>query len=149
MALEYKLVLIGATSPEQVRQRAFPGREDELVEIPPLLTADLQERLGFHVTIRAKASDYIEVETNGGMWDRKLLEHVSLTFRMDESADSDWYITNMITVVHQLLETGSEDALLILDHDTLLLARHGGTLAKHDRDGWWDHFPAADQLIPG
>jgi hypothetical protein len=149
MALEYKLVLIGATSPEQVAQRAFPDAEDQLLELPPLVTADFQERRGFHVTIRAKASDYIEVETNDGMWDRKLQDHVSLTFRMDESAESDWYITNMITVVHQLLDTGGEDALLILDHDTLLLARLEGVLVKHDRAGWWDHFPEADQVIFG
>jgi hypothetical protein len=149
MALEYKLVLIGATSQEQVALRAFPDAEDQFVERPPLITADLRQRRGFQVTIRAKASDYIEVETNDGMWDRKLQDHVSVTFRMDESAESDWYITNMITVVHQLLSTGSEDALLILDHDTLLLARLDGALIKHDRSAWWDHFPEADQVISG
>ncbi|GIE77899.1 hypothetical protein Aph02nite_38490 [Actinoplanes philippinensis] len=149
MALEYKIALIGASSEAEIAERGFPDPTDQLTEVPPLLSADFKERYGFHVTILARDEAYIEVECNEGTWSQQIQGHVSLTFRMDGSADPQWYIANLIAVVRRLLETGNEDFLLILDHDTLLLARLAETLTKHDRVGWWDHFPAADAMIAG
>jgi len=55
----------------------------------------------------------------------------------------------MLTVVRRVLDTGVEDATFDFNGDVLLLARLKGELTKHRRETWWDHYPSANQLIPG
>lgn len=55
----------------------------------------------------------------------------------------------MLTAVQRVLETGPEDAVLVLNGDVLLLARFGGVLTKHRRDTWWGHHAGATDVVPG
>jgi hypothetical protein len=66
---------------------------------------------------------------------------------MDKEADVEWAVVNMLTVVWRALETGSEDAALVLNGDLLVLTRLDGVLVKHHRDGWWASYPAANAVF--
>ncbi len=150
MALVYDLILIGSSSAEQVAERALPKADERPSGTPPLLrSADLQDRYGFNVSVLSREFGYIAVESDDGMWEFEPDAHVTVTFYIDKSAELDWSIANMLTVVRRLLDSGEEDVALILDGDFLILTRLEGTLTKHRRTTWWDHFPAADELITG
>ncbi|MEU4159797.1 SitI3 family protein [Actinoplanes sp. NPDC026670] len=150
MALVYDLILIGDNSVEQVAERALPNPDERPTGTPPLLrSADLHERYGFNVSVLSRDIGYVAAESDNGMWEFEPDAHIAVTFYLDKSAELDWSITNMLTVIRRLLDSGDEDALLILDGDFLLLTRFGGTLTKHRRATWWDHFPTADETITG
>ena len=150
MALEYRLTLAGDIPVEQVGRRAFPQPDERPTGTPPVLAADFLERYGFSVTVRAGREGYVDVETdNGGSWEWEPEEYVNLGFRMDKFADSQWNVTNMLTVVRRVLQSGDEDAAFVLNGDVLLFTRFGGELVKHRREGWWTSYAAANDLIPG
>jgi hypothetical protein len=150
VALVYDLILIGSGSVEQVAERALPKPDERPTGSPPLLrSADLQDRYGFNVSVLSREVGYIAVESDDGMWEFEPDAHVTVTFYLDKSAELDWSIGNMLTVIRRLLDSGDEDAVLILDGDLLILTRIDGALTKHRRLTWWDHFPAADELITG
>jgi hypothetical protein len=144
MALEYRLTLAGTTPVNQVAERALPTPEERPTGTAPLLSADLYERYGFAVTIRAGQNDYMEVESDDGMWEWKPNEYVSVLFRLDKLADRAPAVINVLTVVRRILSSGTEDAALVLNDNVLLLTRFGGVLVKHRRDEWWDNYPGAD-----
>jgi hypothetical protein len=150
VALVYDLILIGSGSVEQVAERALPKPDERPTGSPPLLrSADLQDRYGFNVSVLSREVGYIAVESDDGMWEFEPDAHVTVTFYLDKSAELDWSIGTMLTVIRRLLDSGDEDAVLILDGDLLILTRIDGALTKHRRLTWWDHFPAADELITG
>jgi hypothetical protein len=150
VALEYDLILIGGNTVEQVAERAFPITEERPTGAPPLLrSADIRDQYGFTVSVLRRQVGYVAVESDNGMWEFEPDAHVALTFYLDETADLDWSIANMLTVARRVLDSGNEDALLILDGDYLLLTRFGGSIVKHRRTTWWDHYPEADQVIFG
>lgn len=147
MATEYRLTLAGNTPVEQVAQRALPDPEDRPTGIPPLLAADLYDRYGFEVTVRAAANGYFDAESDNGMWEWEPAAYVAVTFRMEQNADSDRALVNMLLTVRRVLRTGPEDAALVLNGNWLLLTRLGGVLVRHRRDKWWDTYAAANDLI--
>jgi len=155
MAIEYRLTLAGNTPIEQVAQRALPdpAERPEPVErptgAPPLLDADLYDRYGFDLTIRAGRNGYYEVESDDGSWEWEPEDYVDVTFRMGKEFDLNQAVINMLTIIRRILDTGSEDAALILNGDVLLFTRFDGILVKHDRQAWWDHYSTTHDIIPG
>ncbi|SNY47287.1 SitI3 family protein [Paractinoplanes atraurantiacus] len=149
MALEYRLILAGETPVNQVAARAFPEADERPLGVAPQLSADHLERYGFGVSILAGRHGYFDVQTDEGTWEWEPDAYVLINFRLDKFADAQRTVTNMLTVVRRLLETGSEDATFSFNGDILLFARHNGTLTKHRRATWWETNPAGDQLIQG
>lgn len=147
MALEYRLTLAGSTPVEQVAQRALPDPGERPTGTPPVLSAELWDQYGFSVTVRAGKNGYFAVESDNGMWEWEPHTYVSLGFRMDKFDDFDREISNMLTIVRRVLETGSEDAILVVNSDYLLLTRLDGELVKHRHEGWWTSYSAADSII--
>lgn len=74
---------------------------------------------------------------------------VRIGFRLDKSADARWAVTNMLTVVRRVLDTGPEDATFDFNGDVLLFARRDGELTKHRRDTWWERYSPGNHLIAG
>jgi hypothetical protein len=72
--------------------------------------------------------------------------YVAVTFRMEKDPDSDRAVLSMLAVVRRLLDTGSEDAALILNGNWLLLTRFGDGLVKH-RATWWTTYSGADDQL--
>ena len=149
MALEYRLTLDGMTPVEEVARRALPDPEERPTGIPPVLSADLLDRYGFSVSVRAGQNGYVDVDSDQGAWEWEPKDYVSITFRMDKFADPAWEVINMVTIVRRVLTTGPEDAVLVVNGDMLLFTRLGGELVKHRRDRWWTTFAAANDLIRG
>jgi hypothetical protein len=148
MALEYDLTLAGNAPVEEVARRAFPDLEDRPTGAEPPLWAALWEKYGFGVTVYAGKNRYINVETDDGMWEWEPEESVAASFRMDKFADFHWEVVNMLTVVRRVLDTGSEDTVLVLNGDVLLLSRFDGVLVKHRRS-WWTGYPGSNDVIAG
>jgi hypothetical protein len=148
MATEYELTLAPSTPLEQLAERALPDAADRPVGAVPRLVRDLDEKYGFDVTVSAGEDAYLAVESDQGLWEWEPDAYASVTFRLDKFADPAWKVINVLTVVRRVLDTGPEDAALVLNDDILLLTRLQGKLTKH-RASWWHNYPAADQLIPG
>ncbi len=147
MATEYRLTLAGNTPVVQVAERALPEPAERPIGSPDLLAADLYDRYGFEVTIRAGRDGYFDAESDGGMWEWEPAEYVATTFRMEKDADTDRAPVAMLLAVRRVLQTGPEDAALVLNGNWLLLTRSAGVLVKHRRDSWWKTYAAADDLI--
>ena len=149
MSIEYRLTIAGNVPVNLVAERAFPDPSERPTGTASLLSADLYDRSGFGVTIRADHNGYVEIESDQGIWEWEPETYLDLTFRMDKDADPNWAVINMLTVVRRVLATGPEDIAFTFNIDSLLLTRFDGTLVKHNRGGWWANYPGADQLIPG
>ncbi|MEV4639146.1 SitI3 family protein [Actinoplanes sp. NPDC049548] len=149
MAIEYRLTLAGTTQFEGVAERALPDPGERPVGTGSPLSVDLFRDLGFAVFVATGRNGYLDVESDEGPWEWEPDFYVSVTFRMDKEADPQWKVANMLTVVRRVLDTGSEDAVLVLNGDYVLLTRFGGELVKHRREGWWTSYAAADSIIPG
>jgi hypothetical protein len=147
MATEYRLTLAGSTPVGYVAERAMPTPAERPTGTPPLLAADLYDRHGFELTILAGRNGYLDAESDSGVWEWEPASYVDVTFRMEQNAESDRAVGNMLLVLRRLLDTGSEDAALVLNGNWLLLTRFDGVLVKH-RESWWGSYPAADDLIP-
>jgi len=148
MALEYRLTLAGSTPVHEVAERALPDQAERPTGTTTLISADLYDRYGFGVTITAGRNAYIAVETDEGLWEWEPTEYVSLTFRMDKFADAKGNVSNMLTAVRRVLDTGPEDATLVLNGDVLLLTRLNATLTKHHHNTWWTAYPTATETFP-
>ncbi|WP_250008066.1 SitI3 family protein [Actinoplanes sp. M2I2] len=149
MALEYRLTLAGECSAEGMAERAFPVMSERPTGVAPRLSADHQAEYGFDVTISAGHGGYLDLETDQGSWEWEPDSYVRITFRLGKFADARWAVTNMLTVVRRVLDTGREDATFDFNGDILLLARRAGELTKHRRDTWWERYASGNQLIPG
>jgi hypothetical protein len=149
MAIEYWLTLAGDVPVEQVAERALPDPDERPTGTAPLLAADLYDRYGFFITVLAGKNGYIDAESDAGMWEWEPANYVEVTFRMEKNADPDRALLNMLEVVRRVLETGSEDAALVQNGNSLLLTRFDGELVKHRRDSWWSNYAGADDCLPG
>jgi hypothetical protein len=147
MATEYRLTLAGSTPLVEVAERALPEPDERPVGTPQLLSADLHDRYGFEVILRAGRNGYLDAESDSGLWVWEPDEYVSVRFRMEKNADSDRATVNMLLAVRRILLTGPEDAALVLDGNYLLLNRVGGVLVKHRRETWWQSYAAANDLF--
>ncbi|GAB2592504.1 hypothetical protein Aab01nite_37500 [Paractinoplanes abujensis] len=133
----------------QVAERAFPEAAGRPVGIAPHLGADHKPELGFDVTITAGREGYLDLGTDEGSWEWEPESYVQITFGLDNAADARWAVTNVLTVVRRVLDTGREDAAFDFNGDILLFSRQAGRLVKHRRDSWWERYSAGDQVIPG
>ncbi|MDP9799605.1 hypothetical protein J2S43_008117 [Catenuloplanes nepalensis] len=149
MATEYRLILAAEPPVEQVAERAFPRQEERPAGTPPLLTADLYQRYGFELAVRGARNGYFDAESDDGLWEWEPESYVALTFRMEKEADSDRALVHMLTVVGRVLDTGPEDAALILNGNWLLLTRFGGLPVKHRRAVWWENYAEVNDIIRG
>jgi hypothetical protein len=148
VAIEYRLTLARAVAGEVVAEWAFPDPGDRPTGTGRLLTAALDEKYGFAVTVVASQNGYMAVETDHGLWEWEPEAFVSVTFRLDNDADREQATNHMLLAVRRVLNADDDDdATLILNSDTLLFARLDGAMIKHHRDTWWLAHPAADQLI--
>jgi hypothetical protein len=149
MSIDYRLTLAGSTPVEQIAARAFPDAAERPTGTAPRLSAALFEKYGFSVSVYAGQNGYLDAESDHGHWEWEPDPYVSVSFTLDKFADLPWSVANTAVAVHRLLNTGPEDAALDLNGNLLLLTRVAEAVAKHNRDSWWSHYPAADQLIPG
>ncbi|PRY27989.1 SitI3 family protein [Pseudosporangium ferrugineum] len=149
MALEYELTLAGTTPVEVLAERALPDPEERPTGTPPLLSAALWDRYGFMVTVLAGQDGYVSAGADSGMWEWEPGAYVSLSFRLDKFADLDREVTEMLTIVRRVLDSGPEDSTFTLNGDVLLFARFGGELVKHRRESWWSSYASADSIIAG
>jgi hypothetical protein len=147
MATEYRLTLAGNTPTVDVAERALPDPDERPVGTPQLLTANLYERYGFEVVVRAGQKGYFDAESDSGLWEWEPETYVTVNFRMEKNADSDRALVNMLLAVRRVLLTGSEDAALVLNGNWLLLNRVDGVLVKHRRDKWWKSYAAANDIF--
>ncbi|MBG0560109.1 SitI3 family protein [Actinoplanes aureus] len=149
MSLDCRLTLAGKTTLEHLAQRALPDLDERPTGDPLLLSADLHDRYGFDVDVYAGEHGYIDVVSDQGSWVWKPESYVSVSFDLDTSAGFGRLVTNMLTIVRRVLDTGTEDAAFIFNGDILLLTRFDGVLVKHRRDSWWNHYPGANEALPG
>jgi len=147
MATQYRLILAGGASLEQVAERALPDPDDRPTGTPRLLAADLYDRYGFEATVRAGENGYYDAESDNGMWEWEPATYVAVTFRMEKNADSDRALVAMLLAVRRVLLSGPEDAALVLNGNWLLLTRRDGVVVKHRRDNWWNSCAATNDLI--
>jgi hypothetical protein len=149
VALEYRLTLAGETPVNQVAERAFPEASERPVGTAPRLFADHTENYGFGVTVVAGRDGYLDLQTDDGSWEWEPDAYVRIGFRLDKSADARWAVTNMLTVVRRVLDSGPEDATFDFNGDVLLFARRNGKLTKHRHDTWWERYSPGNHLIAG
>ncbi|GLY02143.1 MULTISPECIES: SitI3 family protein [Actinoplanes] len=150
MAIEYRLTLAGTTTAEQVTARALPDPSERPTDGPPLFSADLYDRYGFFLTIRAGRNGYYDAEMdNDTWWEWEPAEYVNTTFRMEKTGDPDRALNNALWIVQNVLTSGSEDAAFAVNGNWLLLTRTSGTLVKYHRADWWDFHETANSIIPG
>lgn len=148
MAIEYSMTLAGDSPVNVVAERAFPEAGERPIGIAPRLSADHKEKYGFDVTVLAGQDGYLDLETDDGSWEWEPDAYVRIGFRLDNSVDARWAVTNVLTVVRRVLDTGPEDATFDFNGDILLFARRNGRLRKHRRDTWWERYSVGNQLIP-
>ena len=149
MSVDYRLTLAPGTPINQIAERALPEPGERPTGLPPLLSANLYEKYGFGISIRAGQNGYVDAESDHGLWEWEPAEYVAVAFQMDKFADPGWKVINMLTIARRVLMTGPEDAALVLNGDVLIFTRFGGELVKHNHDKWWANYPGADDLIPG
>ncbi|MEU4422995.1 SitI3 family protein [Actinoplanes sp. NPDC024001] len=149
MSLDWRLTLGGNTPVEQVAERALPDLDDRPTGTPPLLSSDLAAKLGFDLTVRAGRNGYVDASSDQGLLEWEPETYVSVAFHWDKSADLEWLVPNMLTIVRRVLRSGDEDAAFVFNGDVLLLTRFDGVLTKHRRETWWNHYPRANETLPG
>jgi hypothetical protein len=153
MALEYRLILAGENTPEEVAARAVLDPDDRrrLTPSGPVFSADLYERLGFELTVAPARNAYYEAQgdPDTDLWDWEPGPHVRITFRVDKDPDRmEVSVRNVLEIVARLLALVGEDAALILNGDSLLLTRVAGVVRKHRRATWWSSYLDANEIIP-
>ena len=146
MSIDYRLVLPGDTTADNLAARAFPNQNEWPNSTADVLAANLKERYGFSVAVRSGDNGYLDVVADDGRFEWEADQYVSLTFTMDDSGRSDQMI-NMTDAVRRVLATGSEDAVLTFTAGYLLLTRFNGVVKKYNRHDWWDFYPGMDALI--
>lgn len=149
MATEYRLTLAGTTPVQEMAERALPDAQERPAGPGPMLSVGLYDRHGFAVTFVARQNGYMDAESDDGLWQWEPAAYVSVTFRMENGADPERSVTDMLTIVRRLLDTGPEDASFVLNGNWLLFTRIGGVVRKHRRDKWWTTYAFAAPLIPG
>ena len=149
MSLDYRLTLAGAIPVEQIAERALPSPDERPTGTAPLLSVRLAERYGFDVSVHAGRNGYVDALSDNGEWEWEPADYVDVSFHVDKVTEMDVVAINLLTVTRRVLNSGPEDAALVLNGDILLLARFQGALVKHNHEKWWSYYPVAEQLFPG
>ncbi|WP_051799071.1 SitI3 family protein [Catenuloplanes japonicus] len=162
MGIEYRLSLAGRRSSAAVAARAMPelapglssagsssaGLSSAGLVGADLLSVDLYRSHGFCLTIVSRDRGLVDLGPDG--WE--LGAHTTVSFDMEKNVEFDrsaQSLRTMLTVVGRVLETGAEDAALVLNGDVVLLTRVAGTLVKYRRADWWDHYSGLHAVIRG
>ncbi|WP_436528839.1 SitI3 family protein [Actinoplanes sp. HUAS TT8] len=140
MALEYRLHVANPASVREVAARAFPEPDERPVGTPPLLTADLNEKYGFGVTLYAGQDGYIEADSGDGIWEWEPADFVRITFHMRKDGELFSPLAAMIAAVKRVLDSGSEDVSLDFNGNWLILTRIDGVVTRHRQADWWDIY---------
>jgi hypothetical protein len=140
MAIEYQLTLAGDIPLEQVAELAAPGAtETSTLSGGRMLSADLNEECGYVVDITSGSHGYYCAEDDGGsLWQWEPEAYVDVSFYMRKDTLTDKGKPNMLAAVARVLAGRNEDAALTLNGDVLMVTRVGGTVQKHNADGWYD-----------
>ncbi|GAA1604895.1 SitI3 family protein [Actinoplanes couchii] len=149
MSLDYRLTLATGLTAAQIAERALLPVEAVSWGDGRALGANLSGTLGVDVTLRSARHGYVDADTDGEPLEWEPGPFVAITFGLGGSVRSGQAAANMIAVVRRVLETGPEDAALVVNGDYLLVARFGGHLVKHNHARWWSAHPAADAVIGG
>jgi hypothetical protein len=141
---------LAADSPVvQVAERTAPDPKERPAEdgTGGVLSVDLQNHRGFTLTMRSGRRGHYEADGDEGLWEWEPANYVTAGFRIDKE-QIEKGTENMLGVVARLLDSGSEDAALFLNSDTLLLTRLDGVVRKHGRPSWWSNYPFANEIVP-
>ncbi|MFI6759984.1 SitI3 family protein [Micromonospora sp. NPDC050417] len=147
MAIEYRLTLAGDIPLEDVARLAAPDATERLTKSGKrMLTSALDER-GYVVDVTAGSGGYYDAEDDGSQWVWEPDAYVDIDFRMDKDTLSDKGIPNMLTTVARVLADRTEDAVLVMNGNWLLLTRFSGVLRKHNLTEWYDD--EYDRILAG
>lgn len=149
MAIEFRLTLAGDIPLEQVAALAAPEATEKpaLPGYPRLFSANLNEHLGYAISIIKGSDGYYDAEAdNGELWEWEPKAYVNISFRGSAGDMGDRGIPNMFATVARILAARTEDAALTQNGNWLLLTRVKGTIRKHNLDLWDDE---SLDLIPG
>ncbi|GIF35922.1 SitI3 family protein [Actinoplanes xinjiangensis] len=149
MSLDYTLTLASGATAAQIAARMPPEQPEWTPGTGSVLTADLYQTLGIDISLWADRHGYVDAMSDEGLFEWEPDPLVTVIFNLDGPIDREQAAANMIKIVHGLLESGPEDATLVINGDLLLVARFDGKIAKHNRERWWSAYPAADRVIPG
>jgi hypothetical protein len=155
MSLEYRLTLAGTVPMDEVAARAFPDPADRPVPSPSgkTLAINLDDRYGFTVSVLVDEDGLYGAPPKGGddfeYWEWEPGAAVDLTISMTWGGDRfPAALRSAVTAIARVLASGTEDAAIMLSGDLVLLTRVNGVVTKYDRS-WWEHYPWANDLIPG
>ena len=121
MAIEYALVVLGHTSPEDMASRlGLPRRAFAISK--GVWTADLRRQRGFILYLRSAKDGYFECDE----WRLEPDRYLYIGFRADKAADPQLRDRNLLETVECALATGDEDIAFIQNGEILVLERTGG-----------------------
>ncbi|BEL12091.1 hypothetical protein Q0Z83_102820 [Actinoplanes sichuanensis] len=149
MSLDYTLTLATNAPAARIAARSLPEHLEWTPGTGSLLAIDLYETLGLDISLWADRHGYVDARSDDGMFEWEPDPLVSLAFNLDGPIDQQRAVANMINIVRGLLDSGHEDATLVINGDLLLLARFDRKIAKHNRERWWSAYPTANEIIPG
>jgi len=150
MALEYRLILAGHTPTDEVavRTASDPAERPAPSDYGEYLSVNLRDTRGFTLSVISGDHGYYGADSDDGVWEWEPDGYVDLTFRINKE-EIDKGTENMLHVVARVLNSGSEDAALMLNGDVLLLTRFDGVIRKHGRAKWWTSYDDfANDIIP-
>jgi hypothetical protein len=149
MSVDYSLTLATDATAAQVAGRAVPDQAAWIPGVGSALSANLHQTLGIDLSVLSDRHGYVDAASDEGPFEWEPDPLVTVIFDLAGTADPRQAAANMVDIVRRLMETGTEDATLVINGDLLLLARFDGKLVKHNRERWWRHYPEADQVISG
>jgi hypothetical protein len=133
MALEYALIVLGRTRPEDMVSRLGLERRDfELSK--GVWTADLRRERGFILHLRSAKHGYFESDD----WTLEPDKYLHVGFRADKEADPQFLARSLIDTVERALATGGEDMAFIQNGEVLVLERTGGEVRRLPV-GFWNN----------
>lgn len=133
MAIEYALVVLGRTSPEDMASRLGLERSD-FERSKGVWTADLRRERGFILILRSARRGYFESDD----WTLEPDRYLHVGFRADKAADPQMRDRNLLGTVERALATGDEDMAFIQNGEVLVLERTGGEVRRLPV-GFWNH----------
>ena len=133
MGIDYELILEADLPLEKIAALVVSETDgmSQLPGSPRVLTADLNERLGYSVSIFPGRDGYYDAEADDGVqWEWEPEAYIDVTFHMTKNDLSDRGTLNMVAAVARVLDGRPENAALTLDGNWLLLTRMDGAIRK-------------------
>lgn len=144
MALDYKAIVLGRTTPEQMAARLYPDDTDRprFDVSRKLWVGDDRPRRGYTLYIVRRKDGYVDAsEGHDGPWiEKELPAHLQVEFVLDKERPGSIVNPAVLEKLARLLETGDEDVMVIQNGDILLLRRSDGELKRY-RAGFWETMP--------